>query len=376
MGFFRRLMDFITLGSDRPILRLVAYYTALALVTAVLFRFFPIVNRLFTGERLRELSSQEAPQLLQDGLKDGASSSQGKTLSTVKPDPPLEVAITTFFLMLGTLALMLPVSWVYMSAQRTRSYNQSVVQTLIILPIVVAGVILIVRNSLALAFSLAGVVSAVRFRTTLKDSRDVVFIFLAIAVGFAAGVQTLPIGVMVSVVFNFLVILIWRYDFGRNVLEPTASSHWTGPLSDLALKRGVAKVPDRDIVLALTPNQVGSLAQRFKRVRQVLGDDDKKPRYNAILSITTNSLSETQQLVRVALDKVAKRWKLDDVVTNEGKPSELYYIVKTRKSATRDDFLTAIRATAGDSIASADLEISDPTPIEKRAIEKKEKLEE
>jgi hypothetical protein len=283
----------------------------------------------------------------------------------------VELAITTLLIMLATLALMLPVSWVYMSAQRTRTYNQSVVQTLIILPIVVAGVILIVQNSLALAFSLAGVVSAVRFRTTLKDSRDVVFIFLAIAVGFAAGVQSLTVGVMVSVVFNFLLILIWRYDFGRNVLEPTASSQWTGPLTNLAEKRGETKVPDRDLVLALTPNQVGALAARFKRVGDVLGHDEKKPRYNAILSITTNALSETQQLVHVVLDKIAKRWKLDDVVSNDGKPSELYYLVRIRKTATRDEFLTAIRATAGDSIVSADLEISDPTPIEKRALEKK-----
>src|SRR4026207_882289 len=73
MSFFRRLIDFITLGSDRPILRLVAYYTALALVTAVAFHFFPIVNQLFTGERLKELSSQETPQLLKDGLKAGPS---------------------------------------------------------------------------------------------------------------------------------------------------------------------------------------------------------------------------------------------------------------------------------------------------------------
>ena len=124
-------------------------------------------------------------------------------------------------------------------------------------------------------------------------------------------------------------------------------------------------------MLALTPNQVGTLAARFKRVGNVLGPDEKKPRYNAILSITTNDLSETQQLVHVVLDKVAKRWKLDDVVSNDGKPSELYYLVRIRKSATRDEFLTAIRATAGDSIVSADLEISDPTPIEKRALEKK-----
>jgi len=365
MGFFKRLIDFFTLGSERPIMRLVAYYIALAAVGVVLYHTFPMVNNLFSGNRLAQLT--QTPQLLEDGLT-------GTTAPAAQVDEnPLELAITTLMIMLGTLALMLPVSWVYMSAQRTRTYTQSVVQTLIILPIVVAGVILIVRNSLALAFSLAGVVSAVRFRTTMKDSRDLVFIFLAIAVGFAAGVQTLAVGVMVSVVFTFLVILIWRYDFGRNVLEPTAHSQWTAPLTSLADKRGDAAVPDRDIVLALTPNQVGALAQRFKRVRDVLGDDEKKPRYNAILSITTNAISETQQLVQVALDKITKRWKLDDVVSNDGKPSELYYIVRMRKNATRDDFLTAIRATAGNSILSADLEISDPTPLEKRAIEKKEK---
>jgi hypothetical protein len=75
--------------------------------------------------------------------------------------------------------------------------------------------------------------------------------------------------------------------------------------------------------------------------------------------------------VGAVLDKVAKRWKLDDIVSNDGKPSELYYLVRLRKSTTRDEFLTAIRATAGDSIVSADLEISDPTPLEKRALEKK-----
>ena len=364
MDFFKRLMDFFTLGSERPILRLVAYYTALAALAAALLHFFPVGNSLFSGERLEQLT--QAPQLLQDGLTSSPTTAPAAQLA-----PPVELAITTLLIMLGTLALMLPVSWVYMTAQRTRTYNQSVVQTLIILPIVVAGVILIVRNSLALAFSLAGVVSAVRFRTNLKDSRDLVFVFLAIAVGFAAGVQMLTVGVMVSVVFNFLLILIWRYDFGHNVLEPTASSQWTGPLTSLAEKSGDAQVPDRDLVLALTPNQVGVLAQRFKRVRDVLGHDEKKPRFNAVLSITTNAISETQHLVGAVLDKVAKRWKLDDVVSNDGKPSELYYLVRIRKSTTRDEFLTAIRATAGDSIVSADLEISDPTPLEQRALDKK-----
>jgi hypothetical protein len=250
------------------------------------------------------------------------------------------------------------------------------VQALVILPIIVAGIILVVRNSLALAFSLAGVVSVLRFRTTLSDTRDIMYIFLAIAVGFAAGVQLLTVAVVLSVIFNFVLLFTWRYDFGRNVLEPTAGSEWAEPLDELA-RRGTdgdgANVPDRDLVLALTPKKVGILAARFKRVQGVLGPDAKKPRYDGILTITTNGITEAQALVALALGKVAKRWKLDEVVTNEGKPSELYYLVKTRKSLAENDVLTAIRTGAGPSIVTATLEIGDAIAREtaqKKAAEK------
>ena len=102
-------------------------------------------------------------------------------------NPYVDVAITTVLLLLGALMLMLPVTWVYMAARPIPGHNQNVVQTLIILPLVVAGIVFVIQNSLALAFSLAGVVGAVRFRTTMRDSRDLVYIFLSIVVGFAAG---------------------------------------------------------------------------------------------------------------------------------------------------------------------------------------------
>src|SRR5437016_5865539 len=109
-----------------------------------------------------------------------------------------------------------------MSARSGQGHIQSVVQALIVLPMVVAGIVLVVSNSLALAFSLAGVVAAVRFRTNLTDARDVVFIFLAIAVGFSVCVQDILIALLLSFISNFVLVLTWRYDFGRPVLEPTA----------------------------------------------------------------------------------------------------------------------------------------------------------
>lgn len=367
VGFFKRVMDLLTQGSERPLRRLVTYYVVLAVVAIVLIYAFPIVDRMFSGERLEQLSS--SPQMLENGLSAGRSAQP-----VLEMTPRLELGITTTLMCLGTLALMLPVTWVYMSTKRTPHHNQSVVQALIILPIIVAGIILIVRNSLALAFSLAGVVSVLRFRTTLTDVRDIMFIFLGIAVGFAAGVQVLLVAVLLSVVFNFVLLFIWRYDFGRSVLEPTAASKWAGPLNALAAPSSGGEVPDRDLVLALTPTKVEMLAERFKRVGEALGSDAKKPRYNAILTITTDQLGEAQALVERALDKIAKRWKLDEVVTNEGKPSEVYYLVKVRKSTSRDEVLTAIRGRNGKSIQAADLEIGDAGARE--AVEKKQMAKE
>ena len=78
-------------------------------------------------------------------------------------------------------------------------------------------------------------------------------------------------------------------------------------------------------------------------------------------------MAEAQQLVEKVLDEKARRWRLDEVVTHTGKPSEIYYLVKLKKVVTRDDLLTAIRATAGDFIAMADLESRDPSDEDVRA---------
>ena len=181
MPFFRRFVDLFSLGADTPILRLVAYYIGLGIVIFALAYFVPESERLILGRGAA--TPAPTPIVLQDGLNTAAQTGGGSSLAA---GSLFELAITTTMVLIGTILLMLPVSWVYMSARHVPGHSQAVVQTLIILPLVVAGIVLIVRDSLALAFSLAGVVAAVRFRTNLRDTRDVVFIFLAIAVGFAA----------------------------------------------------------------------------------------------------------------------------------------------------------------------------------------------
>lgn len=357
-----RVIDYLTLGSDRPVRRLVAYYSIIAVATALLIWGFPGVMRQVLGAALFMTDANTAPVLLPDGL------AQPPASTAMGPGSLGELAITTTLALLGTLVLMLPVSWVYMSARRVPGHNQAVAQALLILPIVIAGVVFIVRDSLALALSLAGVVAAVRFRTALRDPRDTVFIFLAIAVGFAAGVHALAVGALVSLVFNFVLLLTWRYDFGRNVLAPTASSRWAEPLESLARTNGHDRVPDRELVLALTPGKVEALADRFEHVREVIGGDRKKPRYNAVLSITTDRLTEAQAEIEKVLERMTKRWRLDEVVTHVGKPSEMYYLVRVGKSVSREDLITAVRARVGDRVHAVDLEIGDAIRREQETV--------
>lgn len=116
--------------------------------------------------------------------------------------------------MLGALALTIPVAWLYMRTKPKANYDASLVQTVIVLPIVIAGVVLIVRDSVAVAFSLAGIVAAVRFRNTLKDTKDAVYIFLAIAVGLAAGMQSFAVGFVVSAMYVAVLLVLWRFEVG------------------------------------------------------------------------------------------------------------------------------------------------------------------
>jgi hypothetical protein len=358
MRWFTRLLDLMTLRSEKPFRRLLAYYLFLGAVVFVLYRLLPFAETLLQDAGL--VPTDAAEGLLRDGLP-GTT----ETISGGGAVSGLQLVLSTVQVMLFTLALMLPVSWVFMSARRA-NFDQAIGQTLLILPLVVAGIVMVVQTSLALAFSLAGIVAAMRIRTTIRDVRDLVYLFCGIGVGLAVAVHALIVATVLSVTFNLVVLLIWRYDFGRRVLEPSASAQWSGPLSDLAENASdPASVPDRDLVLALSPKRAEALAKRFRRVSKVLGTSKGTPRYNAILTVTTTQVSEAQSRIEQVLDTLSRRWRLDEVATHEGKPAELYYLVRVRKSVTRDQFLTAVQESTGPTILTADLEIGDALAVEK-----------
>lgn len=121
---------------------------------------------------------------------------------------------------IGSLILTVPVSWVYFITSRARRIDQSFLQTIMILPVVVTGIAMIVVNSLALAFSLAGVVAAVRFRFSLNQPSDAMYIFVAIGIGLGSGIGALGISGIISMMFVLATLFIWKLEYGKTLSGP------------------------------------------------------------------------------------------------------------------------------------------------------------
>ena len=79
---------------------------------------------------------------------------------------------------------------------------------------------MIVVNSLALAFSLAGVVAAVRFRFSLSQPSDAMYIFVAIGIGLGSGLGALGISGVISMMFVVATLVIWKLEYGKTLSGP------------------------------------------------------------------------------------------------------------------------------------------------------------
>lgn len=278
-------------ATNRSLLRLLLYYILLVGGTLVLEHYAPVVREAVSVELPAGATARQLRRTLETGAEPAQAGGEA---------PAHRSAILTALAMIGALALVLPVAWVYMLSKRRRRWDPSVVQTVILLPLVVAGITALVRNSLALAFSLAGLAAAVRFRNTLKDTKDAVYIFLAIAVGIAAGVQALELGFVVSVVFNAAVLVLW----GLNVGDLYATE--PGPTFT------------REFRTAKPAGVEGTLRVRAERA--------------------------AQERIETALHDHARSWRLVERAPGEGGRMRLAYLVHLKRKTSPDALLAAVSA--------------------------------
>ena len=198
-----------------PILLITGYYAILLTGATLIVEALPGMSHLWPIGGIEELMQRSANDFAP------VIAADAETVLPWTTSIRLAIAIVC------TVLLMVPISWVYFVTTRDKDVDRSFAQTIVVLPVIVAGIALIVHGSLALAFSLAGVVAAVRFRFTLDDPSQALYIFVAIAVGLGAGISAVGVACVISIAFVYLTLALWRLDYGEN-LNTTFFSFLTG----------------------------------------------------------------------------------------------------------------------------------------------------
>jgi hypothetical protein len=224
--------------------------------------------------------------------------------------------------MLSALALAVPVAWVYLITRRRKGFAQSLAHTLLMLPIAVAGIIVLVQHSTPLAFALAGL-AVLRFRNTLDDTKDAIYLFVGTGIGIAAAANALDVGLALSFLFSATVIVLWWTDIGRTPAK-------------LKAKLTLARMREtRESRIPLPPGQTADP-------------------WNALLRVHATSVEEAQAAVDAVLSETAKRWELTGVSPGEHGFQQLEYVVRLRPSAARGPLLNDLRARGTPHIVGAE----------------------
>ena len=108
-------------------------------------------------------------------------------------------------------------AWTYEFTYQGLSYSRAFNHTIVLATLAATTVVVAMGQSLVAGFGLIGVLSMVRFRTTLKSSRDLVFVMGAAAIGVACGVGALLAATAGTIGFSLIALYLHGGSFGARV---------------------------------------------------------------------------------------------------------------------------------------------------------------
>src|SRR6266516_3165510 len=122
------------------------------------------------------------------------------------------------------------IAWVYMFTHTGLSYSRSYVDTLILMPVIVALVMLILANNLILAFGLMAIFAMVRFRSILRDTLDTAYVLAVIVIGLACGTLKFTSAVIGCAATATIMFYLWGTAFGtRYRYDLIVNIQWLRP---------------------------------------------------------------------------------------------------------------------------------------------------
>ena len=131
------------------------------------------------------------------------------TLIKVFGDP---IQLVILFLIATVLGMAIAMT--YKKTHRGFSYSQSFSFTVVLITVITTLIILLIEDSIARALGIFGAFSIIRFRTAIKDVRDIAFIFFSLATGLAVGVGSVGVGITGVIFICALIFLLHHTNFG------------------------------------------------------------------------------------------------------------------------------------------------------------------
>ena len=119
-----------------------------------------------------------------------------------------------------SVLLGIALAFTYEKTTRNVARNNHFIQSLILITIVSAIILQAIGDSVARGLGMIGALSIIRFRTTVRDTRNIVFMFAAIAIGIACGVFGFTIAIIGTIGFcvTAFILRFSKYSQKRNLI--------------------------------------------------------------------------------------------------------------------------------------------------------------
>ena len=124
--------------------------------------------------------------------------------------------INLVFSMFLAFVIGVVISQIYKRTQRGMNHELTYMTTLVLLPPIVTLVMLFIRGDLIISLGLIGSLAIIRFRTAIKDSRDMVFLFWSIVVGLGAGTYNWSAVIIGSILLVGVIFILFVLKYGRS----------------------------------------------------------------------------------------------------------------------------------------------------------------
>lgn len=109
-----------------------------------------------------------------------------------------------------TLVITLVIFYVYKITYRGVVYNHNFNISLLLLSLVTSMIIMAISSNVILSLGMVGALSIVRFRAAIKDPRDLVFMFWAIAIGISCGAGMYALAIVGTSFISVVLLVMTR----------------------------------------------------------------------------------------------------------------------------------------------------------------------